>query len=117
MDKKKTRINYDIEEDILVLSKCKKVKESIDVGDFIIDVDKENFISGIEILNASQNLNISGNDLKEIKNASMNVAYKTKNVIITLVLQYNGKEKDVSIPLSINLGHIERIEKTEFALV
>jgi hypothetical protein len=47
----------------------------------------------------------------------MNVAYKTKNVIITLVLQYNGKEKDVSIPLSINLGHIERIEKTEFALV
>ena len=59
MAKSNTKIVYDEEEDILFLSKSRKVKASIDVGDFVIDVDTSGFISGIEILNASENLKIS----------------------------------------------------------
>jgi len=117
MEENKTKIKYAEDEDILVLSKSKKVKESIDIGDFIIDIDKDNFVSGLEILNASQNLNISEKQLKELKSASMNITYKPMHILITLVLQFKDKEKDVSIPLSINLGHTSKIEKTNFAVV
>ncbi len=58
-----TKMNYDPEEDILLLSKERKVKASIDLGDCIIDVDTKGFISRIEILNASQNLGLKENQI------------------------------------------------------
>ena len=42
------RIDYDEEEDILFLSKGNKVKQSIDIGDFILDIDHKGNVTGIE---------------------------------------------------------------------
>ncbi len=100
-----TKINYDEEEDILVLSRGRKVKASIDIGDFIIDVDNDGFISGIEILNAARNLNIPESQLIKLKQASMNITYKPNYVYIFMIMQFEGKEKDISIPLTVDLGH------------
>src|SRR3989344_8924443 len=100
-----TKIRYDLEEDILTISKEKKAKASIDIGDFVIDIDQRGFVIGIEILNASTNLNLDENQLKEIKKASMVVTYKPNYVYIYLLMQFKTKEKDVAIPLTINLGH------------
>ena len=117
MVNKKTEMLYDSEEDILFLSKGKQVKESIDIGDFILDIDHNNLISGIEILNASQNLNIEEKQLENIKIAAMKVTYKPNNIIITLLLQTNNKEKDISIPLAIDLGHSDtKTQETNFAI-
>jgi len=100
-----TKMNYDKDEDILFLSKGRKVKASIDIGDFIIDVDQNGFITGIEILNASSNLNIPEEQLQSLKEASLRVTYKPNHVYIFLVMQFEGKEKDISIPLTVDLGH------------
>ena len=110
-------MSYDEEEDILSLSRGRKVKASIDIGDFVIDVDHKGFISGIEILNASQNLDISEEQLKSLKQASLRVTYKPNYVYISLIMQFEGKEKDVSIPLTVDLGHGSvTTEKAKFAV-
>ena len=96
---------YDKEEDILFLSKGKKIQASIDVGDFIIDVDKRGFITGIEILNASENLKLDQLQLKELKKASMVVTYKPNHVYLYLVMLFKQKEKEITIPLTVDLGH------------
>ena len=117
MAKGNTKIIYDEEEDILFLSKGRKVKASIDIGDFIIDVDTNGFVSGIEILNASENLKLSENQLKGLQEASMVVTYKPNYVYIYLVMKLKEKEKDITIPLTIDLGHVSvRTQRTNFAV-
>lgn len=110
-------MTYDEEEDTLFLSKNRKVRASIDVGDFIIDIDTKGFVSGIEILNASENLKISESQLKKVQEASMFVTYKPNCVYICLVMKFKDKEKDITIPLTVDLGHGSiRTEKTQFAI-
>ena len=117
MAKRNTKIVYDDEEDILFLSKGRKVKASIDIGDFIIDVDINGFISGIEILNASENLKISEGQLKVLQEASMVVTYKPNYAYIYLVMKFKDKEKDITIPLTVDLGHGSvKTERTNFAV-
>ena len=95
---------YDEEEDILTLTKRQKVKSSLDIGDFIIDVDSRDHITGLEILNASENLNIPSEELKALRQATMTVTYKPRHATITLIMQFSGKEKDITIPLAVELG-------------
>lgn len=105
------RIMYDEEEDILFLSKGRKVKASVDIGDFIVDVDMKGFVSGIEILNASENLRMTTEQLRLLEKASMSVSYRHKSVYIFLSI--SGKE--VSIPLTLDLGHGPKTENISFA--
>jgi len=105
MAKNNTKIIYDKEEDILYLSRGKSSKASVEVGDFIIDVDFRGFISAIEILNASENLNIDPKILEKINKTSMSIIYKPNYLYIVLVLNLEEKEKEIAIPLTINLGH------------
>lgn len=110
-------MTYDAEEDILSLSKNVKVKASIDIGDFIIDVDHDGFVAGIEILNASQNLGLTEVQLASLEQASMNVTYKPNYVLIALLMKIKNKEKDITIPLTVDLGHGSiKTEKTRFAV-
>lgn len=117
MAKINTKMNYDLEEDILSLSKNRKVKASIDVGDFIIDIDNNGFVAGIEILNASQNLNLKETQLTSLEHASMRVTYKPNYVYIALVMKFKRKEKDITIPLTVDLGHGSvKTENLQFAI-
>jgi len=113
-----TKMSYNLEEDILVLSKNRKIKASIDLGDFVIDVDSSGFIVGIEILNASLNLGLTEKQLVNLKQAAMNVVYKPNYVHISILMQFGSQEKDIHIPLTIDLGHgVVTTEKTNFAIV
>jgi uncharacterized protein YuzE len=117
MAKSNTEIKYDQGEDILWISKGKKVKASIDVGDFILDVDGDGFIVGLEILNASENLKITEDQLNTLQKASMVVTYKPKYAYISLIIHLGDKEKDITIPLTVNLGHgTAKTRNTEFAV-
>ena len=112
-----TEMKYDEEEDILSLSRGREVKASIDIGDFVIDVDHNGFITGIEILNASKNLEVSKDKLQNLKKASMKITYKPNHVYIFLIMQFENKEKDISIPLTIDLGHGSvTTERAQFAI-
>mgnify|MGYP000220990112 CR=1 FL=1 len=105
MAKSNTKIIYEEKEDILYLSKCKKVKASIEIEDFIIDIDMDGYVSGIEVLNASENLQISPAKLKQIEKAKMNIIYKPNYVYIFLLLKLKKEKKEVALPLTISLGH------------
>ncbi|MFH1211743.1 MAG: DUF2283 domain-containing protein [Candidatus Woesearchaeota archaeon] len=109
------KINYDQEDDILSLSKEAKVKHSIDIGDFIVDIDHKGFVAGIEILNASENLNLSSKELALLEQASMVVSYKPNHVCIAITMKLKDKEKDITIPITVDLGHAGKTEKSEFA--
>ena len=67
MAKQIKTIDYDLDEDILFISNGEKVKASLDIGDFILDVNHNNLICGIEIMDASVNLGIDKETLNEIK--------------------------------------------------
>lgn len=109
---------YDDEEDILSFSKGKTVKSSIDVGDFVIDIDGKGFVAGIEILNASENLHLTGEQLKSLEKASLSVTYRPRCINIRLLMKIRETEKDVTIPLTLDLGHrTVRTENTCFAAI
>ena len=107
MAKEIKTINYDSENDIFFINNGEKVKASIDIGDFVLDVNHNNLICGIEVIDASENLGISKEFLESIKNIKMSVNYNTNNVYVLLVMTFKkkGKEVNMSIPLTLNLGH------------
>ena len=107
MAKQIKTIDYDSVNDIFFLSSGEKVKSSLDIGDFVLDVNSNNFICGIEIMNASENLGIDKSILKNIKSMKMSVNYKTNNVyvLLAIVFEKDNKEVNVQIPLSLNLEH------------
>ncbi len=105
MAENNTEIKYYKDTDILYLWKGKPSRASIEIGDFIIDVDNRGYITGMEILNVSENLNIDTNLLENIGQASMSVIYKPNYIHIILKAKFNGKQKEISIPLTVDLGH------------
>lgn len=102
-----TKIDYDSENDIFFISNGEKVKASLDIRDFVLDVSHASLICGIEIMDASENLGIRKDDLAHIKNIKMSVTYKTNHVYVLLVIVFEreGKEINVPIPLTLDLGH------------
>lgn len=107
MAKKITTINYDLENDIFFLSNGEKVKTSLDIGDFVLDINHQNLICGIEIMDASENMGINKSFFKDVKNIKMSINYKTNNVYVLLMISFNKNKKDVNIqiPLTLKLGH------------
>ena len=100
-------IDYDSVNDILFISDGEKVKSSLDIGDFVLDVSYDNLICGVEIMDASENLGIDKEILKNIKSMRMSVTYKTNHVYVLLVITFKEKNKEanVTIPLTLDLGH------------
>ena len=100
-------IDYDSENDILFISNGEKVKASIDIGDFVLDINHNNLVCGIEIMDASENLGVSKEVLKNIKNMKMSITYRTSHVYVLLMIVFNKEDKEVNvpIPLTLDLGH------------
>lgn len=101
------KIDYDFKNDILSITNGDKSKASIDIGDFILDVNHNNLICGIEIMDASENLGISKEVLKNIQNIKMSITYKTNHVhvLLMIITKNKGKEVNIPIPLTLDLGH------------
>lgn len=97
-------VDYDKENDDLFLSKGRGNYEgSVEIGDFIIDFSKNDKIVGIEIMNASKNLNISKSLLNSIKAAHMSVSQRNQAMVINaLLVLKNKKEIRTAIPLPIS---------------
>ena len=106
-------IDYDLDNDILFLSNGEKVKSSLDVGDFILDVSSDNLSCGIEIMDASENLGIAKEFLNQVQNIKMSVNYKTNNVLVLLMMTFKreGQIVNIPIPLTLDLGH--KVPKTD----
>ena len=80
MAKQIKTIDYDSDNDIFFISDGEGVKASLDIGDFVLDVSHKNLITGIEIMNASENLGVSKEVLENVKSMKMSVHYQTNYV-------------------------------------
>ena len=100
-------IDYDVDNDIFFMSNGDKIKTSIEIGDFVLDVNHDNLICGIEIMDASENLGIAKENLSHVQNIKMSVTYKTNHAFVLLMMTFkkDDKEVNVPIPLTLNLGH------------
>ena|SRR3989344_447208 len=100
-------IGYDSDNDIFFISDGEKVKASLDIGDFVLDVSHKNLICGIEIMDASENLGVPKEILKRIKSMKMSVTYTTNHAHVLLVITFVEKhvEVNIPIPLTLDLGH------------
>ena len=104
---RKAKINYDEENDILWIYSGEKIKDSLEIDNFIIDFSLENKVVGVEIFNASRILSkltlkkITKKMLKNILSASF-TSFQSKEliyIIIELVLMI--KKEKAKIPLQI----------------
>ncbi|MBU4373783.1 MAG: DUF2283 domain-containing protein [Euryarchaeota archaeon] len=104
---KDAKIDFDYENDILYLYTGEKVRDSLQIEDFIIDFSHDNTIVAIEILDASKILSelsqadVTKDALSKIESARMSV-YRGKELIYVLLairLSINQESMDIRIPV------------------
>lgn len=106
----KFKFDYDEEEDLLyIYNENKKSKGSIEFGDLIVDLDKNQNVVGLEIFDASKylsyltNKRITKKQLKKIETASLFFSVEKGFILIKFVLPLN-KER-IPVPIMIQNMH------------
>ncbi len=101
------KVNYDSEEDILLIHKAgEKSQGAIEIGDFIIDFsDNMAKAIAVEILNASEVLQIKKEFLENIKTANIKTINKGDTVYVyySLVAVLGSERKEINNPVTIPL--------------
>ena len=108
----KTATNYDYDEDNDILYIYKKsehgskVKGSLDVGNFIIDLTHDNNVSGLEVLDFSEVLKNFGikkpkEVLQNIQRVQIRAVYTKSSIVIYYVISYKLKNKEEKIGASV----------------
>lgn len=97
----KGEVDYDYKEDTLFFKiKNREYKKSLDYGNFVLDIDKEGFITGIQLFNASKLFKIDKNALLKVKHWEFNT--KVENKIITVQLTFEAVKRNKVI---VEKGH------------
>ena len=92
----KGEVDYDYKNDILFFkAKEREYKRSIEMNNIILDVDKEGFITGLQIIEASKYLNISKDNLLKIPKWNLNTVVDNKILEIRLLFQINYRNKTI----------------------
>jgi len=102
---KKSKIDYDEEYDSLLIYGDEKAKDSLEIGNFIVDFNSQNKIVGVEILDFSSMIKIPGVKKEQILNASIAINPKKKAVYIYINILMDKQEKQLilSIPKTIEM--------------
>jgi len=106
----KKLISYDSECDILFVHSGygpdEKFKGNFDVGDIVLDVSNKGKVRGIEVINASEYLQLNLDMLNHLTDFEFHVAQYKNRIGITLVLIADQikKEKDIIVPLAMALS-------------
>jgi uncharacterized protein YuzE len=103
---KETYFDYDSENDSLFVYRKAKIKGSIDVGYFVIDISTEGKVIGLEILNISEVIKNSGiSNAKEfldnIKKAGFRAVYHQDSIIVYFMVFSKAREVTSSIAVPI----------------
>lgn len=99
-------VSYDYKENILYVNKGKRVKDSLQIGNFVIDFSFKDKVVGIEIMEASKSISflsgvrITKKDLKNIEHAEVNMKEGKGIIYVILLISFEGK-KEVRNPLVI----------------
>ena len=81
--------DYDYKNDILFFKiKDREYAKSIDFGDFILDIDNEDFITGIQIFDASKIFKIDKDALMKVRRWEFHT--KVENQVVTVQLMFEA---------------------------
>lgn len=94
--KGKGEIDYDYTNDILFFKvKNREYDHSIELEDVVLDVDKESYITGIQIFGASIIFNIEKDALRNVKKWEFKVKIEHKVIFIQLMFEVLRRNKVV----------------------
>src|SRR3989344_159268 len=104
---RKAKVDYDEESDILWAYSGEKVKDSLEIDNFVIDFSIDDKIVGVEIMNASEvisklSLNkISKEMLSGIKEASLSFYHSRElfYVVVGLVMAVDNIVREIPIQI------------------
>ena len=89
---------YDYKYDTLTFRiKDRDYKNSVEFQNFVIDIDTENFVTGIRILDVSKVTGMNKIIFKNMINSEFRASIK--NNVITVVFKFVGKIRNKAIPL------------------
>lgn len=104
---KDAKIDYDYDNDILYLYTGEKVKDSLQIENFVIDFSQDNKIVAVEVLDASMILselsqaNVTKDALSKIESARMGIYQGKELIYILLVIRLSINQEciDLRIPV------------------
>lgn len=104
-------VKYQREDDILYINMGEKVQESVPRGGFIIDLNSQGKVAGVEILNASKALSElldeQPENIRELLEQMEDADVVTKEVqgiafmILRITSLKNGERQETKVPLEI----------------
>lgn len=93
--------NYDFDNDLLLFKiKEREYEKSIEFGNLIVDIDKEGFITGLRIFDASQVFKMDKIALKNVKEFEFHTRVEDK--VIEIQLRFSAMLRNKEI---IKQGH------------
>lgn len=94
---KSNKYDYDFQNDtILFYGENHNYKSSIDLDGIVIDFDEENYLMGVEILDASNRLSISKYDLRNIRYFDMTIEVIKESIHVTIDIKISKRNKSVA---------------------
>lgn len=74
-------------------------ERSIDIANFIIDLDDQNNFLGLEVIGASERLPLSKEELSKIDSVEIEVKDEEESMIITVLMTGNGEKTSLNLPV------------------
>ncbi len=100
--KGKGEMDYDYSNDILFFKvKNREYDHSLELGDIVLDVDKEEYITGIQIFGASIIFNVDKDTLRNVKKWEFKV--RTEGKIISIQLMFEMVRRNQVVERGQNL--------------
>ena|SRR3989344_4547266 len=94
--KGKGEVNYDYKNDTLLFKiKDREYVKSIDFDDLVVDIDKEGYITGVQIFEASEMFKIDKEALRNIKYFEFDT--KAENNVISIRLRFTHVRRNKQV--------------------
>ena len=106
--------DYDYKNDILFFKvKDREYDRSIEFENLVIDIDSENFITGLQIFNASEYLNLPRENLRDVPNWKLQSFTREGAIEIRLFFQTIVRNKIIENRPIIQLQNEEKLPNSE----
>ena len=108
------QIDYDDEfDDLFIYRQDTKSDISLNIADFVVDVQKNGTLTGIEIMKASNTLTqllskkVTKEELQKITDVKMNVSSRENALYVSIIVstKLNGTASQMTIPLVVPAIH------------
>lgn len=109
---KNAKVDYDSESDALFVYTGRKANDSIELGNYVVDFDIDEKVSGIEIFDISKMLGVSKPllDLSKVKNAQLNVSQSKSSIYVMVRLLAKMNDKIVEKELIMSVPRVSDIK-------